>query len=431
MTTLRLILAVSLGLCGPVIAGPDDKEAEKTNPDESLSDLKKSLGDGKELSDEDREKLTKEEQADQVGAGISEDPAGGSNGRTTDEAASSAEDRGGGRRRARSGRGTTAPPSESVRRKERETTRGMSLSGAKAMTSALRAAEHFKRVMPALGDAPGGPAGAPDPRHDPIPAGAGARIGPAVPGTREGSPAPAAPLNDFRDRPSSEPEALSRYPSFFSVISRERFADLKMAYGAPGTQQAFRDIARSPAARDFLWSRSCSRVAGDCNPYAAATYYRKGDYVPPTDLDEIWKSLSKEAGEDSPSDSEYSEEEEREAASALAADAAAGGGPRFPRRDLSSLLARAQASVSGWLGGGPQADEASGSFVRASADHGSTGAPGSGARFAHKSRRIPAAPGMEEGPTGSDRPGPPTLLPKLLFALGALLVLAGIARLRR
>lgn len=429
MASINLILATSLALCGPVFAGPEDKLAEKINPDDSLSDLKKSIKAEKEKAAADIQKLNEAESGALIDGKVFTDPSSVASKRKLSAASVAGPSPDGGGHRVGLSRGaretSTVGPSERVQMKERATSRGMSLSGAKAMNSALRAAEHLKQVMPQFGDQAGGDA--PTASRDSGLPGArayGDAIGSRGLDARAGSPAQTPQMPGLGYRPSAEPGALSRYPAFFSAISRERYTALKSAYGTPGNQSVFRDIALTPTARDFLWSRSCSSVAGDCNPYASASYYKKGDYVPPNDLDSIWNSLPVETSEDALADSEYSDEEKKDAAAAL------GGRATIPRQDLSSLLARAQASVNGWLGDGPREDAASGSPVQAPAIYGATGLPELGARFAYKSGHLASVPGMKEGPAGFVRSGPRSLLTNLLYVLGLLLLIAGIVRRR-
>jgi hypothetical protein len=349
---------------------------------------------------------------------------------------------------------TTVAPTERSLEAQRETSRGMSRSSAKAVGAASRAAQRFQQALPQLGEQAAGDAkdgllragdAVPDPNRDLGLAKAGAHKdtihsmgldvrtggdGRAQVVRGDGTPAAPEEVAELRRRISAEPAALARYPSFYSQVSRERYTDLKNAYGTPGTQAAFRDVSLSQGARDFLWSRSCSIVSGDCNSHATGSHYKKGDYVPPSTLSDIWDDIGSEAdsrpAEDALANSEYSDGEKKEATSALSPTPLSFGA-------VSALLERARQAVGGWFGGGasPAATTedamlASAILVNGSAGVAtSVGAQTSGARFAHEPGE-PSSPDMKEGPAGFRRTGPRFNLTSLLVAAGALLLAAGL-----
>ncbi len=145
----------------------------------------------------------------------------------------------------------------------------------KAVANALRAAQSLKTAMPDLG-------------ADPMPR-------PAPPGTASNrTQAPAAQDRRPIGHEAAEPAALMRRPDFYQVLPREKFQGLKRAYAAQEKTRAaaFADIAMTPGGRDFVWSASCSRVSGDCNPYAAESTYRKTEEVSPETLNRVERALA-------------------------------------------------------------------------------------------------------------------------------------------
>lgn len=116
----------------------------------------------------------------------------------------------------------------------------------------------------------------------------------------DGSPATMQDLDNLRNHIKSEPTALMWRPDFFDVIPRESFADLKRQYtDRPElAQEEFKHIELSESNRDFLRSKSCVRMSGNCNRYGTQASYRRGEYVPPEDLSNIWSKLRSEDGAD-------------------------------------------------------------------------------------------------------------------------------------
>lgn len=170
--------------------------------------------------------------------------------------------------------------------------------------------------------------------------GAGPRGEPAVQ-RADGTPASAADLERLRTALRAEPAALARRPDFFAVLPRAKFADLKGDFAARPELRStvFKDIGMTAQARDFQWSVSCSGLSGSCNPLAAAGSYRKGQDVPPEDLDAIWSAAQEEILPDDEEFGEYTEEDRRLAAAEdLAAEKLGAGRRSAPT--LASLLSR-------------------------------------------------------------------------------------------
>lgn len=240
----------------------------------------------------------------------------------------------------------------------------------RTMRRASGAADTLRRSFPSAEEAPVGSAGPAAPRSAAAPArersvpelalaaragyaetfreqglkvGAGPRGEPAIQRV-DGTPASEPELDRLRAALRAEPAALVRRPDFFTVLPREKFADLKRDFTERPELRAtaFKDIGMTAQARDFQWSVSCSGLSGTCNPHAAQGSYRKGQDVPPEDLDAVWSAAQEEiSGEDSEDEGfgEYTEEDRRLAAAEdLAAEKLGAGGRRSP--SLASLLAR-------------------------------------------------------------------------------------------
>lgn len=179
----------------------------------------------------------------------------------------------------------------------------------------------------------------------------------------DGTPATAEDLAALRSRLAAEPLALMRRPDFFTVLPRPRFEQLKTDYrGRPELRtSAFRDIALSPAERDFERSASCQALSGDCAPDAKQSY-RKGELVPPEELAAIHKRLHGDPDDDF-IDEGAGDEWETEAAAAAGAEAfdSAAGEAAAPSRGRAVLraierLAGGEAPKDGT--GGPGASKA-------------------------------------------------------------------------
>lgn len=156
-----------------------------------------------------------------------------------------------------------------------------------------------------------------------------------------GRPATTAEISRLSVAIRAEPAALMRRPDFFAVLPRAHFEQLKADYrsnpGAPGA--AFQDIGMSAGDRDFRWSASCSALSGGCNPVVREKSYRKGEDVPPEDLDEVWKKTAAlEEDEDKDEMGDYTDEDRKEIAEAELAERMMKGGRRVGP-NLAGLLA--------------------------------------------------------------------------------------------
>ena len=94
---------------------------------------------------------------------------------------------------------------------------------------------------------------------------------------------------------SSMPAAIGRRSDFFSVVSPEHYADLKRGYkekreGDP----LYKDVGTTAGDRDFIHTVSCAKISGDCNKSIEQESYKKGDFVTPEALDDMWSALKKE-----------------------------------------------------------------------------------------------------------------------------------------
>jgi hypothetical protein len=173
----------------------------------------------------------------------------------------------------------------------------------------------------------------------------GFKIGPGPGGApavlaANGRPATPAEISRLSEVLRAEPAALMRRPDFFAVLPRDHFEQLKADYrsnaAAPGA--AFKDIGMSAGDRDFRFSASCSALSGGCNPVVREKSYRKGEDVPPEDLNEVWKKTA--AGEKDGDDemSDFTAADRKEIADAeLAEKRMKGGTRRGPT--LAGLLA--------------------------------------------------------------------------------------------
>lgn len=170
--------------------------------------------------------------------------------------------------------------------------------------------------------------------------GAGPRGAPAIQ-RLDGAPASEADVERLGAALRSDPAALTRRPDFFEVLPREKFLDLKQDFTARPElrSSAFKDIALTARERDFQWSSSCSGLSGACNEHAGKASYRKGDDVPPEDLDSVWNAVQEEL---MASDDEFGEYTDEDRALAAAEDLAEEKlrGVRRDAPSLASLLAR-------------------------------------------------------------------------------------------
>ncbi|MEQ1917697.1 MAG: hypothetical protein ABL955_00745, partial [Elusimicrobiota bacterium] len=111
----------------------------------------------------------------------------------------------------------------------------------------------------------------------------------------DGKPATPEDYARLQKEIASMPAALGRRPDFFSNVSPEHYADLKRGYkekkdGDP----VYKDVGTTAEDRDFVHTASCSKLSGDCNTNVEKASYKKGDFVAPEDLDNMWDALQKE-----------------------------------------------------------------------------------------------------------------------------------------
>lgn len=307
----------------------------------------------------------------------------------------------------------------------------------RTMRRASGAADTLRRSFPSAEEAPVGSAGPAAPRSAAAPArersvpelalaaragyaetfreqglkvGAGPRGEPAIQRV-DGTPATEPELDRLRAALRAEPAALVRRPDFFTVLPREKFADLKRDFTERPELRAtaFKDIGMTAQARDFQWSVSCSGLSGTCNPHAAQGSYRKGQDVPPEDLDAVWSAAQEEiSGEDSEDEGfgEYTEEDRRLAAAEdLAAEKLVSGGRRSP--SLASLLARMGELARGLGGpdGAPSAAAVASPVLEGPAAEAGEmpAAPSGGPVTAAAPSRLPGPPPPPESGRTADR----------------------------
>lgn len=113
---------------------------------------------------------------------------------------------------------------------------------------------------------------------------------------RAGRLADARRLDALRGQILADPMALMKRPDFFAVLPRERFGGLKGAHRAGEHPRDFKDMGLTAGDRDFEWARSCNKLSGDCNPHTKLAAYKKKEFVPPEDLDRLWKAIKDRAG---------------------------------------------------------------------------------------------------------------------------------------
>ncbi|MBI5240831.1 MAG: hypothetical protein HY926_10195 [Elusimicrobia bacterium] len=241
---------------------------------------------------------------------------------------------------------------------------------------------------------------------------------------QDGSPAAPAQLAALRDEIRKEPRALTTRPDFFTVMPREDFQNLKGSYRQAPQAPAFRDMGLTPDDRDFAWSRSCSRVSGDCNAFVRSWRYDKGKLVPPEDLAAVSKAAQpEEPGEDE--DWEWDVEDLEEAIRGYEhAESMLGRRIGAPRASLTEKIL----SAFGWSKEEAELPEAVSGEGQGSAPAARGGAP-SGTRGAPGLRPpdAPDAAGLRV--RGSRRPS--RAWPWALAAAGAALILLVWRRARR
>lgn len=111
----------------------------------------------------------------------------------------------------------------------------------------------------------------------------------------DGKPASAEDYARLRREIAALPAALGRRPDFFSAVSPGHYADLKRGYKEKKDgDEVFKDVGTTAEDRDFVHTASCSKLEGGCNKSVEKASYKKGDFVAPEDLDNMWDALQKE-----------------------------------------------------------------------------------------------------------------------------------------
>jgi hypothetical protein len=111
----------------------------------------------------------------------------------------------------------------------------------------------------------------------------------------DGKPATPEDYARLKSEIASMPAALGRRPDFFSAVSPAHYADLKQGYKArKDGDPVYKDVALTEGDRDFVHSASCDKLSGECNKSVEKASYKKGDFVAPEDLDNMWDALQKE-----------------------------------------------------------------------------------------------------------------------------------------
>lgn len=254
--------------------------------------------------------------------------------------------------------------------------------------------------------------------------------GPAVV-HEDGAPATAQEVERLKEAIAAQPRALLRRPDFFQVVPRRDFDRVKQAAAAPAGEPALRHIGLSEDRRDVVRSLSCSPLSGGCNPYAAVSSYKRGDFVPPEEIFRISRALpprpgsaSADAAAPEKESSIYEElTEDDEAAYREWVQAA---GQQEPKRSVFKDISGLLASIGGAFGGQPavprgeNAAAAAADVLRLPLPDGALAAAGSGASASAAARRgtrgssAPAA----DAAAGSEAP-PPRRAGPWLWALAA------------
>lgn len=127
-------------------------------------------------------------------------------------------------------------------------------------------------------------------------AAAGLKIGPDGKSVLrlDGKPATPEDYARLQREIASMPAALGRRPDFFSIVSPAHYADLKRGYREKKDDPVYKDVGTTAEDRDFVHTASCTKLSGDCNKNVEKASYKKGDFVAPEDLDNIWDALQKE-----------------------------------------------------------------------------------------------------------------------------------------
>jgi hypothetical protein len=110
----------------------------------------------------------------------------------------------------------------------------------------------------------------------------------------DGKAASSEDLERLRAAVSSMPEAIARRPDFYSKVSPEHFAALQTGYREQRSPAVYKDVGATEKERDFVHTRSCARMSGDCNENTTRASYRKGEHVAPEDLERMFQALAEE-----------------------------------------------------------------------------------------------------------------------------------------
>lgn len=111
----------------------------------------------------------------------------------------------------------------------------------------------------------------------------------------DGKPATAEDYARLQREIGSMPAAIGRRPDFFNTVSPAHYADLKRGYKERKEgDTVYKDVGTTEGDRDFVHTASCSKLSGDCNKNVEKASYKKGDFVAPEDLDNMWDALQKE-----------------------------------------------------------------------------------------------------------------------------------------
>ncbi|MDX6768551.1 MAG: hypothetical protein SF051_03400 [Elusimicrobiota bacterium] len=200
----------------------------------------------------------------------------------------------------------------------------------------------------------------------------GLKVGPGPGGgasvlRADGKPASSAEVAELQRRLAREPLAQMQRPDFHQVIPRDKFAELRSHYATKPElrETTFKDVAATAEVRDFQWSRTCTRLDGNCNPNATQGSYAKGRFVSPEDL----KNMSADAAarlkaepappkagakEDAKSFWERLRKEDEQYRKQMAS--ARGSEPAPRGGGLSGRLSALLSALSGALGGGSSGD---------------------------------------------------------------------------
>lgn len=111
----------------------------------------------------------------------------------------------------------------------------------------------------------------------------------------DGKPATPEDLERLRAGVMSMPAALARRPDFHSHVSPGHFAALQKGYREGRPASVYKDVGATEKERDFVHTRSCEKMSGDCNRHAQKkAAYKKGEYVAPEDLERMYAGLRDE-----------------------------------------------------------------------------------------------------------------------------------------